>query len=487
MADSNFERIRSAVIDGRAQAPRYIQRQLLRLHDALRENQAAIRQALLQDCGCSGSDIDSELYLTSRAIRQEYEALDVSGFLEEEYSLARRKDNLSRRVATGAVYIIPCQHSRLYSTLQPAAAAIAAGNCVIVELSLTVSRLNSLLRKVLQGVMDKDTFVVLESRPDDPEFFAQNCVIIDGTLNATEPNSLQTVSASATRAIAVVDRTANVAEAAKEVVRARLNFQGKSPYSPDLVLVNEFVLKDFCTAAVQYATRALVGNVDPDLSSESSRKPKVQQPNSQLQKEIQQYGATTLVSGSRGSVVLVQDRNCLLLTKKISEPALLIHAIRSLDDAIDLANSRGEIHLAAYFFADLPTTKYLSQFVKSRISFANHAPTDLLVGPAAPAGFATSVQPRYTQDMFSRPSPEQVSVSPQHHLLVNFLDSNNRESQSQTEHELSQPFTPMNEPSSNAMGFFEQGFVTGGVLGLASILTAVTLVVRYGAPVIRRK
>jgi len=205
--------------------------------------------------------------------------------------------------------------------------------------------------------MDKDTFAVFESRPDDPEFFAQNCVIVDGTLGATEPTSLHNVSAQATRTIAVVDRTAGVAEAANEVIRARLNFQGRSPYSPDLILVNEFVLKEFCTAAVQYATRALVGNVDPDLSSESPKKPKVHQPNSQLQKEIQQYGATTLVSGSRGSVVLVQDRsvmpslvtrsvltsstrNCPLLSKKISEPVLLIHAIRSLDDAVDLANQR---------------------------------------------------------------------------------------------------------------------------------------------------
>jgi len=133
MADNNFQRIRSAIIDGRAQAPRYVQRQLLQLHNALRENQAELRQALLQDSGCSGADIDSELYLTSRAIRQEYEALGISDFLEEEYSLARRKDNLSRRIAIGAVYIIPCQHSQLYSTLQPAAAAIAAGNCVMVE------------------------------------------------------------------------------------------------------------------------------------------------------------------------------------------------------------------------------------------------------------------------------------------------------------------------------------------------------------------
>lgn len=135
MADSSFQRIRSAVIDGRALTPRYIQKQLLRLHDALRENQAAIGQTLQQDSGYSSPDVECEFYLTFKAIRQEYEALDISDFLDNEYSLARRKDNPFRRVATGAVYIIPCQHCRLYSTVQPAAAAIAAGNCVMVEVS----------------------------------------------------------------------------------------------------------------------------------------------------------------------------------------------------------------------------------------------------------------------------------------------------------------------------------------------------------------
>lgn len=212
---------------------------------------------------------------------------------------------------------------------------------------------------MLQSAMDKDTFGVFNSRPEDADFFAQNCLVVDGTLGATEPNSLQTISASATRTVAVVDRTAGVQEAAKEIIRARLGFQGKSPYSPDLVLVNEFVLGEFCTAAVQCATTALVGNVDPDLSPESPNKPKAHQPNSQLQEEIQQYGVATLVSGSRGSVVLVQDRsvfvlspwqqwsfltpstrNCPLLVKKIAEPVLLIHAVRSLDHAVDLANQR---------------------------------------------------------------------------------------------------------------------------------------------------
>jgi len=53
------------------------------------------------------------------------------------------------------------------------------------------------------------------------------------------------------RVIAVVDRTANVADAAISLVRSRFAFGGRSPYAPDLVLVNEFSKQEFLTVAAQ--------------------------------------------------------------------------------------------------------------------------------------------------------------------------------------------------------------------------------------------
>ena len=54
-------------------------------------------------------------------------------------------------------------------------------------------------------------------------------------------------------------------------------------------------------------------------------------------------------------------------------------AISSLDDAIDTLNSSNqESLLALYVFAAPAAANYLTQFVRSKVSFVNHIPANLL-------------------------------------------------------------------------------------------------------------
>lgn len=53
-------------------------------------------------------------------------------------------------------------------------------------------------------------------------------------------------------ALVVVDRTADIDEAARLITQARTSFGGRSPYSPDLVLVNEFVKERFVEACSRF-------------------------------------------------------------------------------------------------------------------------------------------------------------------------------------------------------------------------------------------
>jgi acyl-CoA reductase-like NAD-dependent aldehyde dehydrogenase len=71
-------------------------------------------------------------------------------------------------------------------------------------------------------------------------------------------------------------------------------------------------------------------------------------------------------------------RSTSLLKTKISEPVLLVHAVKSLDDAIDFINSDSSELLAAYHFGENAQCKYLSQFVASQVSYVNHIPAELL-------------------------------------------------------------------------------------------------------------
>jgi acyl-CoA reductase-like NAD-dependent aldehyde dehydrogenase len=53
------------------------------------------------------------------------------------------------------------------------------------------------------------------------------------------------------RTVAVVERDADIQEAAKAIVSARFSLRGRSPYAPDVVLVNEWVKKEFLSAVMQ--------------------------------------------------------------------------------------------------------------------------------------------------------------------------------------------------------------------------------------------
>jgi acyl-CoA reductase-like NAD-dependent aldehyde dehydrogenase len=134
MSDA-IKRINAACIDGRAQTPRYIQQQLLRLHDILVENAKHIRDAIRSDSHHTASEAEVEYYLALQSVKDQYLQLNVERAIKEEYHLANMIDSPSRVAAAGVVYILPADHTRLYSIIAPVAAAIAAGNCVVLEVS----------------------------------------------------------------------------------------------------------------------------------------------------------------------------------------------------------------------------------------------------------------------------------------------------------------------------------------------------------------
>lgn len=63
---------------------------------------------------------------------------------------------------------------------------------------------------------------------------------------------------------------------------------------------------------------------------------------------------------------------------KENEPILTIHAMTSLDDAIDAITSTKTSLLSLYLFAEPKAAKYLSQFISTEISLTNHIPPQLL-------------------------------------------------------------------------------------------------------------
>ncbi|KUI56751.1 Aldehyde dehydrogenase, dimeric NADP-preferring [Cytospora mali] len=470
MAESTaIERLQMSVVDGRTESGRYRQYQLQALHESLREQAGNICSALLADSKSPSAEVETEYYLAMNAVRHFYDSLDFEGELKEEYSVVHGKDNLSRRVGVGLVVIRPTSHTRFYSIVTPLAAAIAAGNCVILELPDNVRRVDVVLRAHLTEALDGDTFHVSKSVTD--RSILEDAVVVDQNSTVTSRISSPSHLTSPTnaRCVAVVDRSANVDEAAKAITVARFSFGGQSPYAPDLVLVNEFVKTNFFEACSRYATLA--------FAKESSVKNVSVGENDDVQKVIKDAESKKHVS-SFGSndfkLVDILDKSSPIMNMKVTGRYLPIATCSSLTDAIYNYDFEKPL-LAGYFFAEPGSAKYLAQFIPSHMSLINQIPVHLLVGPAAPTAHEPDFHYRYSRDMFSVPRPQFVEKPPDVLRKVEeLLSGTSKEVTASTLREAAaKPLPPTKQSDNKAVGFFEQGLFTGAGIVASIIIPAV--------------
>ena len=355
------------------------------------------------------------------------------------------------------------------------------------QLKQTLSELSALLRKLLINALGSDTFAVVETAPDDQDPIGEHSVRVHQSKDDGKPSFTELISPSQSRVVCVIDQTANIEQAARAIVRARFSFKGRSPYAPDTILVNEFRQKHLCNAIVQEATKHFAEHIDSNSNGSVSKRERRE--GSQLLKDVRDEDtATELVSGASGSVIHVKQRTSPLLTRKIGEAVLLVHAISSLDDAIDLSNSSTtEPLLAAYFFAAPAAAKYLSQFINAHVTCSNEIPADLLVGPAAPIGFPVSIQARYSKTMFSVPRPEYINYLARTGAVANVLDGAEADAERKLREEAQKPLPPTGQRPGKAIGFFEQGLLVGATVLTTTTITGLALVGYYMIPKLIRR
>lgn len=168
-----------------------------------------------------------------------------------------------------------------------------------------------MLRKLLPSALDLDAFAISDKRPSAD--FLLRCFVVSQSENrqgipqGIVERGLQ--SRPAGKVVAVVDRTANIAEAALIIGTARLSFQGQSAYAPDVVFVNEFIAEDFLSYLVQ-TVAAPFSNRHPSQRESATSVSKAQSDaDAHTVREFEKKESTTvIVSGANGSIVEIKDR-----------------------------------------------------------------------------------------------------------------------------------------------------------------------------------
>jgi len=177
---------------------------------------------------------------------------------------------------------------------------------------VTLSEVGSLLRKILRKALDTDTFAILETRTDNTEFF-NSCTQVWGVAisQLQTPSFKQIISPSNARVVAVVDRSADLESAASALVRARFSFAGRSPYGPDLVLVNEFVVDEFRSKVAEHTAKAFARNSVPNRKARHIEK----RSSGSSIIAAEEEGTIVVISGANGTVMSVQKRSVNLYMK----------------------------------------------------------------------------------------------------------------------------------------------------------------------------
>ncbi|KAJ5428649.1 PutA family dehydrogenase [Penicillium cf. griseofulvum] len=424
---ASLQAVREAALDGRMHNIITRRAQLEALQQTLLDKVDAIQDAICTDTGYVANEAAAEYLLTLNTLKEYHQSLDIDRASLDEYAITRGEDAVSRRDNLGIVYIVPTRYTVFYSVLVAVAGGLTAGNCIVIEFPNTLRALPALIKKLLESSLDRSTIAFVSTPATDEDL-------------GTHHIRLHQEDRLPGKVVAVVDRTANINQVAEALVTACFSFGGRSPYTPDIVFVNEYIKEPFLMALVQtsvsFASNASVMQGDEGMLEKRPRR-----------------------EGGYGDLKALPDNP--------TGAQLLVHTARSLDHAIDMSNMVGNLR-AAYVFADNMSAKYLTQFINARVSFVNHIPATILVGPSAPEQVAFDRSVRYPTTVFSIPRPTYISPTPLSQSVTDILRAKSAaDLRSKLVLHTSELGLSTQRPLGGGVGFFEQGILTG--LGLFSI------------------
>ena len=180
-----------------------------------------------------------------------------------------------------------------------------------LKLPRTLRALTGKLHQLLTEALDAEVFAFSDTRPSSS--FLQHCTLVlpeEGPGEADLPHKVDTLSSRYRGTIAVVDRGADIDQAAAAVVRARFSRAGGSPYAPEIVLVNEFIMDKFTSCLLKHLSDQPTdgGDVRNLPLNATQQKPHRQNRQDGLDIAGKSDGVEVIFRGSKGSIVEVQDR-----------------------------------------------------------------------------------------------------------------------------------------------------------------------------------
>lgn len=404
--------VRSTFDDGRTRPMAWRRRQLESMLRMLKEHESDFVDAIQADLGrpvmeAFGADI-GHARLQIRHTLKHFERWARPTKVSPGLLSAPATAEIMHEPLGVALVIAPWNYP-IQLLLEPMAAALAAGNCVVAKPSELSPASAAVLARLIPQYLDDDAVVVveggvaettalLEQRFDHIFFTGSTAVgkiVMAAAAKHLTPVTLELGGKSPT----IVAPDADLEVAAKRIAWAKFMNAGQTCIAPDYVLVDSGV-RDRFVDLITSAITDFYGS-EPKSTADLGRIIN-EQHHDRLTGLLDGAGGTVVAGGGHDrsvryvapTIVLDPDLDSRLMTEEIFGPVLPIVSIDSIDDAISFVNARPK-PLALYVFSKATeTADRVLERTSSGGACINHAvvhilPDGLPFGGVGPSGMGS--------------------------------------------------------------------------------------------------
>ena len=330
-------------------------KKIRKLHNAMLKRRDEIRAALYADYRKPPEEVDlSEILLVVQEAR--HAMRNLRGWMAPQpvptpLALIGSRSYVLHE-PKGVVLVIAPWNFPINLTLGPVISAIAAGNCVIAKPSEMTPNTSACMKRILNDLFDESEVAVVEGdasvaqellrKKFDHIFFTGSPRIGRMVMQAAAEHLTPVTLELGGKSPVIVDRTANLGEAAKKIAWGKALNSGQVCLAPDYLLIDEAIREPFVEKLQKelVAIRGTSGQLVND--NHRGRMKSLLDDATRRGARIVEGGDTTLLSDVNDETHVMQQ--------EIFGPLLPMITYRDLDEAIDIVK-RGEKPLVLYAFS----------------------------------------------------------------------------------------------------------------------------------------
>ena len=378
--------------------------QLQLLADAMRKYETVLEEALKKDLGKSAFEsYATEIGFVLADIRytiQNLQKWSAPKRVRTPLYLFPGKSKIQKE-PYGSVLILGPYNYPVQLLAEPLVGAIAAGNCAVLKPSELTPHVSKAMYQIVHSTFKEEYIACVEggvevnqellSQKFDYIFFTGSERVGRIVMKAAAENLTPVTLELGGKSPVIIEKTANIKEAARRIAWGKLMNAGQTCVAPDYVLVDESRKQQFLTE-MKTAFSHLYGKEvkkNPDFGRIVNERHM-----ERLQKILEQDAKYLFCGGEADTLQryiepaildLGKDQNAASMQEELFGPILPVLSYHKLEDAVRFVNKRAK-PLALYLFTKKRSAE---KFVLERVSSGGVCVNDTishLINPDLPFG-----------------------------------------------------------------------------------------------------